>query len=64
MQRLSGERRDVLELLRVCGEMRVSEIAESLGKKRPTVSFLLTKMLDAGLVESPRYGYYRVAADE
>lgn len=64
MKRLTPERLDVLECLRTNGRpMRVGEIAIFLGKKRPNTSLLIGKLYDAGLIESPRHGWYRLPTD-
>ena len=55
------EREEILKLLETENkEMRTGEIAELLGKSGSTVSMLLKKMLQEGLIENPRTGYYRV----
>ena len=58
--RMSQERQEVLDLLRKENrDMRLKEIAEALGKKRPVLSKLLTRLIEGGFVEQPKYGFYK-----
>ncbi|MGA2224161.1 MAG: AAA family ATPase [Syntrophobacteraceae bacterium] len=58
--RMSQERQEVLDLLRKENkDMRLKDIAEALDKKRPVLVKLLGGLVDAGLVEQPKYGLYK-----
>jgi hypothetical protein len=56
---MSEERREVFELLRGANkEMKLKDIGEALGKKGPVLSKLLNGLIESGLVEQPRHGFY------
>jgi DNA-binding transcriptional ArsR family regulator len=58
--RMSHERQEVLDLLRKENrDVKLKEISEVLGKKRPVLSKLLNGLIEDGLVEQPKYGSYR-----
>ncbi len=60
--RMSQERLELIDLLRKeSGEMRLKDITEALGKKRPVLSKLLSGLIESGLVEQPKYGFYKAA---
>jgi len=62
---LTGEREEILALFTESNEpMKTGEIAQAVGKEISNVSKLLKKLVDEGLVISPRYGHYQLVAAE
>jgi hypothetical protein len=60
--RLSKERKEVVGLLQSAGEpLRPMEVADRLGKPRPTIKGLLWRMADAGQIERAGAGKYTSA---
>jgi len=58
--RMSQERQEVLEMLRRENrDVKLKQISEALGKKRPVLSKLLNGLIEDGLVEQPKYGFYQ-----
>ena len=60
---ITPERLDILEVLNINGEMRVSEIQKALGRDvaRTTISNILPKMLVGFCIVNSRFGYYRIS---
>jgi len=57
---MSEERREVLELLRGADkEMKLKDIGKALCKKGPVLFKHLEGLIECGLVEKPRHGFYQ-----
>jgi len=60
-QKMSTERLEIYELLsKSDNALKLSEIADALGKKKPVTHKHLAALIADGLVEQPRYGLYQV----
>jgi predicted transcriptional regulator len=56
---LSPERDEIVTLIRESGRaMRTGEVANQLGKERSTVSRLLQRLHNDGILNRPQYGFY------
>ncbi len=55
---VSGERKQILELLAVKGPMRVKDVAETLGREANPTNWLMWKMLKDGLLAKGKGGLY------
>ncbi len=61
--RMSEERRELLSLLRnQSREMKLQDIVDATGKKKPVLSKLLRGLIDDGLVQQPGYGVYKAVS--
>lgn len=62
---LSKERKEILDFLaNAPGPMRPKDIAEGIDKLTPSVTRLLGKMREDGMVDSPGYGKYELASHQ
>ena len=60
---LTVERRQIVDLLRQEGTMKLADIAGTLGKKKPNVTNLLNNLIEQGLVEKAAHGKYQLKSD-
>jgi DNA-binding transcriptional ArsR family regulator len=59
----TGERQKIIGVLTEAGDeiLRTSQIATAIGKKADATSYLLKKLRDEGLVESPAFGKWKLS---
>jgi hypothetical protein len=60
--RISRERQEIIEALRQAEEpLRPKDIADFLGKKEANIRFLLTRLLQEGVIKKVGYGKYTIS---
>ncbi len=61
--KLTTERQEIVDLIKKYGrEMRTGEIAQLLGKEKSNISKMLKKLVDDGILTSPKFGTYKMTS--
>jgi hypothetical protein len=62
---MTAERKQIFDILKSFGRpMKSKEIADAAGKELSNISKMLGKMVKDKIIESPKYGYYRLPEEK